>query len=478
MNLNGVPALGAAGTPVLGENVLPARLRQAWWAPLAFVALVLVVLMGTPVIVSYRVRHLRAALTEGSDEGRAVVNDLEVAIATQMLLHQELSQSPPITTTDTAARAATNHKIALAMQRERADKAALRLIVRRVGPNAIEQFATLETRIGEWEAASADVSAPPALSAPLGSEALDAAELLDAHLTTVSLAQRAQIQNLERLDVALALVLAPLAVGAAGALYWAGRRLLFFAHTAESRREQLVRVLESKAALLRGVTHDLKNPLGAAYGYGELLTDGVVGPLAPPQQDIVRRVQDLLAVSLGTVNDLMDLYRSETEGLRINSVTLDVAALVATVAEDYAGEARHANIALTTAVRNGQGPLMANTDPVRVRQIVGNLVSNAIKYTPSGGTITVTVRAAPRSTDIIEVEVRDSGPGIDPEYHERIFEEFFRVPGVESVAGTGVGLAISRRLARMLGGDLTVDSSVGRGSTFTLALVRNAAAPR
>jgi signal transduction histidine kinase len=169
----------------------------------------------------------------------------------------------------------------------------------------------------------------------------------------------------------------------------------------------------------------------------------------------------------------MDLYRSETEGLRINSVTLDVAALVATIVEDYTGEARHADIALTTEIRSGQTQQVANTDPVRVRQIVGNLVSNAIKYTPAGGTIAITVRAAPQSKDTIEVEVRDSGPGIDPEFHERIFEEFFRVPGVEGVAGTGVGLAISRRLARMLGGDLTVNSSVGWGSTFTVSLARN-----
>jgi signal transduction histidine kinase len=480
VRLNGASTVTQPGTPVLGENVLPARLRNAWWAPLAFVAMVLVVLMGTPVIVSYRVRRLRAALTDGSEEGRAVVNDLEVAIATQMLLRQEVTRQLSPTTADSASLTASRRKFALAVQREHADEAALKLIVRRVGPDAIEQFAQLETRVGEWDAANARASNPSSPSSlfgsdlgPSGPEALNAAERLDADLTTLSLAQRDQIQKLERLDVALALALAPLAVGAAGALYYAGRRLLFFAHTAESRREQLVRVLESKAALLRGVTHDLKNPLGAAYGYGELLTDGVVGPLAPPQQDIVRRVQDLLAVSLGTVNDLMDLYRSETEGLRINSVTLDVAALVATIVEDYTGEARHADIALTTEIRSGQTQQVANTDPVRVRQIVGNLVSNAIKYTPAGGTIAITVRAAPQSKDTIEVEVRDSGPGIDPEFHERIFEEFFRVPGVEGVAGTGVGLAISRRLARMLGGDLTVNSSVGWGSTFTVSLARN-----
>lgn len=225
-------------------SALPARLRRAWWAPLAFVAFVLVALTGTPVIVAFRVRRLRAALTEGSDEGRAVVNDLDAAIATQMLLQQERRRSRLLTAADSASLAVISRDIAAAVRRERADEASLDLIVRRMGPDAMEQFAVLRTLVGQWYAVNGSGSGLLAQVAPVtsqvgrsGPEAINAAERLGSSLTLLSRAQRTEIQRLERLDVVLALVLAPLAAGAAVALYWTGRRVLFFAHTEESRRE-------------------------------------------------------------------------------------------------------------------------------------------------------------------------------------------------------------------------------------------------
>ena len=113
------------------------------------------------------------------------------------------------------------------------------------------------------------------------------------------------------------------------------------------------------------------------------------------------------------------------------------------------------------------------TDPVRVQQILSNLISNAIKYTPSGGKIRVSiVRGGPHQErgEQLGIEVRDTGPGIPPELQAKVFEEFFRVrgAGANGANGNGLGLAISRRIARLLGGDVTVADGDGGGSAFTL----------
>lgn len=113
------------------------------------------------------------------------------------------------------------------------------------------------------------------------------------------------------------------------------------------------------------------------------------------------------------------------------------------------------------------------TDPLRVRQVLANLVTNAIKYTPSGGHVRVSIVNSQRATDrgkVAGVEVRDTGPGIPSDLHEKVFEEFFRVPnaGVRATIGNGLGLAISRRIARLLGGEVTVADADGGGVVFTL----------
>jgi signal transduction histidine kinase len=112
------------------------------------------------------------------------------------------------------------------------------------------------------------------------------------------------------------------------------------------------------------------------------------------------------------------------------------------------------------------------TDPERVRQVLGNLLSNALKYTPPGGRVTVRAEVRPRGHDgahaeSVAIDVRDSGPGIPPDKHEEVFEEFSRL-APDAAPGAGLGLAIARRVARALGGDVTVASEPGRGSCFTL----------
>jgi signal transduction histidine kinase len=373
--------------------------------------------------------------------------------------------------------------------------------VRRIGPDAVERFVELRTLAHSWHnsvaalaaSSNAKPAASPAEAAPAQSVSsteddlnakaegvLSSAQSLDNYLRLLSLSQRARIQELVRLNLILAVILAPLALAAALALFWTGRRILFFAHSAERDRAALSRAMRSKAILVRGLTHDLKNPLGAAYGYAELLEDEIVGPLAPEQREMLGRIRGLVTLSVTTVDDLLDLYREDSSGLQLHFLPTDVAQIVSDVITDFQAEAHQSGLELEAASRSllrsdeeqsaSTAPVLARTDPARVRQILGNLVSNAIKYTPRGGHVWLSMRRSNKPEPRIAIDVRDTGPGIPPADQERIFEEFFRLPSSREIAGTGVGLAISRRFARLLGGELTVTDWFEGGSVFTLWL--------
>jgi signal transduction histidine kinase len=257
---------------------------------------------------------------------------------------------------------------------------------------------------------------------------------------------------------------------------WSGRRVLRFARVAERERAQVIRAAEARAALLRGVTHDVKNPLGAAAGYAQLLEESVVGPLTDPQRGMVKRIHRLVDMSVQTVSDLLELARADGGELPLEYAETDLASIVNEVIEDHRAMAQEHGLSICPAT--DATPLV--TDPLRVQQVLANLLSNAIKYTPRDGTIHVRiVRSAPvrARTDRVGVEVRDSGPGIPADLRGRLFEEFFRVRGPGStINGNGLGLAISRRIARLLGGDVTYADNDGGGSIFTLWLPQSRAA--
>lgn len=224
--------------------------------------------------------------------------------------------------------------------------------------------------------------------------------------------------------------------------------------------------MESRARLIRGFTHDLKNPLGAADGFAQLLQEGVLGELAPRQREGVGRIRASLESSLRLIGDLLELARAESGQIELRCVKADIARLAREVAEEHRAQAAAAH--LTLEVRTPATPLLTKTDPIRVRQVLGNLVGNAAKYTEEGGVrVRVEERAdGPREGRWIAVAVHDTGPGIPPEMHEQIFEEFQRLDSPRT-QGAGIGLAISRHVARLLGGDITLESEPGVGSTFT-----------
>ncbi|HYR10530.1 MAG TPA: PAS domain-containing sensor histidine kinase, partial [Longimicrobium sp.] len=235
---------------------------------------------------------------------------------------------------------------------------------------------------------------------------------------------------------------------------------------------------EARSRLLRGVTHDVKNPLGAADGYAQLLELELRGTLLPEQAKLVAGVRRGIRGALAMITDLLDLSRAESGGLPVERIPVDVAAVAAEALEDHRGAAEAAGHVLAW---DGGPPMPIYTDPVRVRGVLGNLLSNALKYTPPPGRITLGIErvargARPGPGEWVAAHVRDNGPGIPLDARESIFGEFHRLHSAEQASGHGLGLAISRLIARLLGGDLLVSGEPGEGATFSLWLP--AAEPR
>jgi PAS domain S-box-containing protein len=240
----------------------------------------------------------------------------------------------------------------------------------------------------------------------------------------------------------------------------------------ERRRDELERVTESRARLIRGFSHDVKNPLGAADGYLELLEQGIVDVASPKGADTITRVRRSIRSALGLIDDLVALGQAETGVFRLQDTPVDAGEIVREIADEHRARAEAKGLALEVKLPR-RLPTM-RSDPARVRQILGNLVSNAVKYTDQGGVELGAEETREESGRAgaagVALHVRDSGPGIPPEKVRLLFREFSRLGSEKE--GIGIGLAISHRLAEALGGEIRVDTQPGKGSTFTLWLPR------
>ncbi len=431
------------------------QLRGLWWTPLAFVVLSLLLLLLTPLIVDRRAASLRTGFTTGTEPARIAINDLEAAFASRLLADQ--SGRGPMDTTVVATEAHLNF-----------DQVDLHAAARNIGPTAVAGAERLTELLNGWARTPGGSTSPAAIAQ--AREFFVTAERLDAYLTGVSNQQRDNVRSLEQFGTVSSVVLALVALIAMLLVVAVARRLLTYARVAERERAEVIRAADARAALLRGVTHDVKNPLGAAAGYAQLLNDGIAGPLTPPQTEMVKRIERLVHTSVRTVTDLLELARADGAGLHLDYEEVNLAALAAECVDDHLGQAHERRL----NVRVEGDPLTVVTDPLRVRQILGNLLTNAVKYTPDGGEVVVRTfcESAPASgRGRAAIEVRDNGPGIPPELRGRVFEEFFRVRrSGESVQGNGLGLAISRRLARLVGGDVTFADADPHGAVFTIWL--------
>ncbi|HKN65249.1 MAG TPA: ATP-binding protein [Gemmatimonadaceae bacterium] len=233
-------------------------------------------------------------------------------------------------------------------------------------------------------------------------------------------------------------------------------------------RRELERVIKSRSRLMRGFSHDLKNPLGAADGYAELLSSGVYGEMVHEQRRAIDSIHTSIQTALALIDDLHELARAETGHIALSRQRVELLGVLLAAREEYRAAAISHRLTLSVDVPVDD-PVVVETDRARVRQIVSNLLSNAIKYTPNGSIVLRVKQREDAGGCWAAIEVADTGIGITTEERQLLFEEFVRL-GVSDVPGAGLGLAISQRLASTLGGRITVESEVGHGSTFTLWL--------
>ena len=249
--------------------------------------------------------------------------------------------------------------------------------------------------------------------------------------------------------------------------------------------DELVVASEAKTDFLANVSHELRTPLTAILGFTEVLATGMDGPLNDLQQRDLATIETSSRHLLELIDDLIDIASIEAGRVQLTIETVDATGVVAEAVATIRplADARDIAVAYETSAAADGVPVAA--DRGRLREIVLNLLSNAIKFTPAGGQVVVEVRPpagqatssagagsagvalAARQTANASIAVRDTGPGVAPADHERIFEKFTRLAD-PAIPGSGLGLAISRELARLHGGDVTVESGIGGGSTFVV----------
>jgi len=243
--------------------------------------------------------------------------------------------------------------------------------------------------------------------------------------------------------------------------------------SAEARRQKrdLEQIMEIQTRLVRGFSHDVKNPLGAAQGYASLLEAGVIDDLTPRQRNSVVRIRSSITAALQLIDDLIEYARNKTGKLDFRAEAVDVGEMAREIAEEYRAQIEARGLVLEVEI--GEDLPVIQSDRIKIRQILGNLLSNAAKYTESGRiSIVVNLRSSETEGEAagwVEASVADTGTGIAPEDHELVFKEFARLDP-EKTQGVGLGLAISQWIAEKLGAMIMLESSLGDGSTFTLRL--------
>ena len=229
-----------------------------------------------------------------------------------------------------------------------------------------------------------------------------------------------------------------------------------------SANHALTEASRSKSEFLANVSHELRTPLNSVIGFSELMTDPNFGELSPRQREFLSDIRDSGEHLLALINDILDLSKIEAGKLEVHRQDADVAELVADSVSMLRPQAGKKRLQLETRCELS---VPARVDPRLVRQVLVNLLSNAVKFTPEGGRVETAARF--EGNDLV-LSVADSGIGIPEEDQERIFQEFYQVDGSYSrkYQGTGLGLALVRRMVSLHGGTVTVSSRVGQGARF------------
>jgi signal transduction histidine kinase len=445
---------------VQSNRNLPGTRGIAW--AIGIIVTALIALVAVPATIDRSLRRETARQREVARQARGTLTAVQLHAALSALALRDYRMSR-----DTADLLA--HRVQLS--RQRAAQRDLNELLAELPANIRSTSTELTEDIRDWEAAefrNLD-SLPPEKLAPAQREkTLRAAARLDhevqRYLQSLSVQTAVNRQWERRIDIGL------IALAGAGVilLFLLWRRLRQLAEAALIHEAQIQKAAESRARLMRGVAHDIKNPLHAVHGYAELLTSGVKGQLSGEQREAIDRMKKSTNDAVAVIDSLLSLERLQSGQMQLPIENVDLNGVTRDVVDSYQGLFQ-ANGQELVFVKAPNVTVRANYH--HVKEILGNLLSNANKYTPVGGRIMVTVRRAfmdKKAHGVVDVS--DSGPGVSQADRELIFQEFERLPRDANHDGLGLGLAISRRFARLQQGDLILQSKAGVGSTFSLWL--------
>jgi signal transduction histidine kinase/DNA-binding response OmpR family regulator len=264
-----------------------------------------------------------------------------------------------------------------------------------------------------------------------------------------------------------------------GQLYDDFNEMLAQIERRQAERELADRRTREKSRFLANMSHELRTPLNSIIGFSEILLGKLEDRVSPRESKFLQNIHASGQHLLGIINGILDLSKVEAGKMEVHPEKVSVVAVVESVCNVMRGVSNRKGVLFETEVEPGLPVIEA--DQVKLKQILYNLASNAVKFSPAGSTVRLKARSLPAATsplgqDAVEVVVEDRGPGIDPSEHARVFEEFQQASNSgagRTIEGTGLGLALVKRFVELHDGTVRLDSQPGQGTTFTVVLPRS-----
>jgi signal transduction histidine kinase len=241
----------------------------------------------------------------------------------------------------------------------------------------------------------------------------------------------------------------------------------------EQQRMRIKQAIEKKAIELRAIalkrtSHEVRQPLSAILAITETLLDGTIGEISSMQREFVQDIDNCGKHLMSLINDILDYAKAEAGMIKLMPETVVLPELIDQCITIVDPKASESEIAVTARVESDSSEIMA--DPLRLKQVLLNLLTNAVKFTEQGGLVKVHVRS--EQGDVI-ISVCDTGRGIESEQLENLFDPYYQAAYGDQTIGTGLGLSITKQLVELHGGSISVESIVGSGSVFIVRLPRD-----